>query len=231
MKYINTDAKGEYALSGAIFLDSGAKNDFSDFGSVLYGHHMEKNAMFGELGRFADKDFFDERAYGSLYFGGREHGLEFFAFLHVDAYDNDIFRKGITGEKESAAYLDMLMGRAIHTRDTVKVDPAKDRIILLTTCSSSTTNGRDVLAARITDGLFEDIFKLTENAGRTGILPAVDRIVSLWSAVPHWTFPLFPATIFLTAGIYGLITDKRRNPGYTPATEGKRLPGNGGNHE
>jgi len=42
-----------------------------------------------------------------------------------------------------------------------------DRIVLLSTCSAESTNGRDILVARITDGAFDDAFKQNEinNAG------------------------------------------------------------------
>ncbi|MCG4817374.1 class B sortase, partial [Collinsella aerofaciens] len=39
-KYVNTNALGEYSLSGAIFLDYTNRKDFQDFNSILYGHHM-----------------------------------------------------------------------------------------------------------------------------------------------------------------------------------------------
>jgi sortase B len=154
MKYVNMNAEGKYSLSGAIFLDCGSSADFSDFSSILYGHHMEKKTMFGEIGMFADRAYFDEREYGSLYYGGREHGLEFFAFLHVDAYDEEIFRTGITGEDEQEAYLGALISAATHTRGTGVT--ADDRIVLLSTCSSGTTNGRDILVGKITDTGGED---------------------------------------------------------------------------
>jgi sortase B len=209
MEYVNTNAKGNYSLSGAIFLDSGSEKDFSDFASVLYGHHMEKNAMFGELGRFADKDFFDARAYGSLYYGGVEHGLEFFAFLRADAYDGKVFRSGIVGGEESRAYLAMLLETAVHTRETGVT--AEDRIVLLSTCTASAaTNGRDILVGRITDEVYADGFKTAEGTKRQ--MPAADRLVSLWGLIPFWARPLLPALLLLAAAL-GLQSAKRRGRG------------------
>jgi len=71
MKYVNTNAEGGYSLSGSIFLDSGNSRDFSDFNSIIFGHHMEKQTMFGEIGLFSDKGYFDARPYGNLYYAGR----------------------------------------------------------------------------------------------------------------------------------------------------------------
>jgi len=117
MKYVNTNAEGLYSLSGAIFLDCAASPDFSGFNSILYGHHMEKKAMFGEIGSFADRDMFDTRRYGNLYFGGKDHGIEFFAFVHTDAYDSTVFTAIVAGEQARQAYLNNLLAKAIHKRD------------------------------------------------------------------------------------------------------------------
>jgi len=172
IKYVNTNALGKYSLSGAIFLDARCKKDFSDFSSILYGHHMQRNAMFGEIGSFVDKEFFTARQYGMLYYDGQEHGLEFFAFLRCDAYDAEVFRTNIGGREAQEAYVDLLLGIAIHTRN-IKV-AADDRIVLLSTCSSSTTNARDILVGKITDEVYEDTFKTTE----TGNALTVDRQLS-----------------------------------------------------
>ena len=153
MKYINTNAEGLYSLSGAIFLDYNNSKHFSDFNSILYGHHMAKKKMFGEIGNFSDKAIFDSHKYGNLYFDEKDHGLEFFAFVHADAYDSSIFSANV-GEDARQKYLDNLLGKAVYTRD-IGVG-AGDHIVLLSTCSSGSTNGRDILAARITDETFEE---------------------------------------------------------------------------
>jgi sortase B len=207
MKYVNTNAMGNYSLSGAIFLDNNCKRDFSDFSSILYGHHMEKNAMFGELGQFANKKYFDDRKYGSLYYDGRDHGIEFFAFLHVDAYDGKVFRTGITGESAQREYLAMLLERAMHTRETdVTIN---DRFVLLATCSSGTTNGRDILVGRITDELYEDAFMTTETTGAPRI-PGTDGLVSLWELIPLWAKLAAAAALLLTAAL--ALDHMRRRP-------------------
>ena len=182
MKYVNTGAEGSYSLSGSIFLDCENSRDFSDFNSILFGHHMEKQTMFGEIGLFSDKGYFDARPYGNLYYAGRDHGLEFFAFVHTDAYDSSVFAAGVTG-REQQAYLDGLLEKAAFTRDIgVTVN---DRIVLLSTCSSDSTNGRDILVARITHKLFNDAFKTTE-INNTGTQPAADGQRSVWANIPAW---------------------------------------------
>jgi sortase B len=183
MKYVNTSAEGTYSLSGAIFLDSAASPDFTDFNSILYGHHMEKKAMFGEIGLFADRGYFTARRYGLLYYDGKEHGIEFFAFLHADAYDGSVFKAKVTGKEAQEAYLANLLEMSPHVRKDVTVT-TDDRLILLSTCSSSSTNGRDILVGKITDERYEDTFQTEETGG--AVLPAVDSLPGLWALLPLW---------------------------------------------
>ena len=183
MKYINTNAAGRYSLSGAIFLDYRSSTDFSDFSSILYGHHMDKNAMFGEIEYFTDKQYFEARKYGMLYYNGQEHGLEIFAFIHTSAYDEDVFRTKITGKEAQQKYLDTILSKTVHTRD-IQVT-ADDRIVLLSTCSASTTNGRDILVARITEDTYENRFK-TNETDKKGNIFAVDGLPGIWMQIPFW---------------------------------------------
>jgi sortase B len=161
MKYVNTDAEGRYSLSGSIFLDKGSSRDFSDFSSILYGHHMEDQVMFGEISSFIDRAYFYAREYGALYYDGRWHGLQFFAFLRADAYDGSVFRVKIEGREERQAYLDKLRNMADYTRAIdVTTD---DHIVLLSTCSPTPTNGRDILVGKITDEVMDDPFAIIDD--------------------------------------------------------------------
>ena len=159
MKYVDTNAEGQYSLSGSIFLDCNNSRHFDDFNSILYGHHMAKRVMFGEIGDFREKNMFDAHRYGSLYFNEKDHGIEFFAYIHTDAYDTSVFVAGVN-EDERQGYLDNLLRGAMYKRDIGVT--SEDQIVLLSTCSSSSTNGRDVLAGRLTGETYEDPFLKTK---------------------------------------------------------------------
>ena len=162
--YVNTTVTGEYKLSGSIFLDYQNSNSFSDFNSIIFGHHMEKHAMFGEIGEFQEESYFDAHPYGRLYYEGKEHGIEFFAFLEADAYDQKIYLPGVSDEEEKSAYLDNLLSTARYTRE-IPVSTS-DHIVLLSTCSSVSTNGRHILAGKITNEAFGDPFEEQEQKER-----------------------------------------------------------------
>ena len=181
VKYVNCDAQGKHSLAGALFLDANSARSFSDFSSIIYGHHMEKQTMFGEIGLFSDKSYFDERRYGTLYYEGREHGLELFAFIHTDAYNRAFYRTGITDRAASEAYLGLLLREAAHTRRDVAVT-AQDKIILMSTCSGVTTNGRDILIGKITHEIHSNPFHTKTKDPH----PVIDKLAGLWAGLPVW---------------------------------------------
>lgn len=209
-KYVNTNALGEYSLSGAIFLDYTNRKDFQDFNSILYGHHMEKQTMFGELGSFSDKSFFDSHKYGNLYYDGKDHGLEFFTFIKTDAYDGSVFTPHIQGEEAQQAYLISLLDKALYTRGIGVTE--EDHILLLTTCSSDATNGRDILAAKITKESYINTFDEEKSSNANTV--SVDRQVSLWTRLPQWlqiTLPVILLILFMIAVYYKLRRKRRKH--------------------
>ncbi|MCL2438543.1 MAG: class B sortase [Coriobacteriia bacterium] len=154
--YLNHNAKGEWSLAGAIFLDVENDRNFTDFNHIIHGHHMDQGAMFGNIDLFVDPDFFESRKYGNLFFNDRDHGLEFFAFIETSGYNWQVFNPAVTGRENQVAYLDMLYEIATHSRDIGVT--ADDRIALLATCTNEFTNGRHLLVAKIHDTPFPNPF-------------------------------------------------------------------------
>lgn len=155
-KYVNTDAEGKFALSGSIFLDYRNDKAFGDINNILYGHHMEKKMMFGEVESFLDAAFFEEHPYGAVFYEGTWHGIEFFAFLHADAYDPVLYHAGIQGDDGRQKYLTYIKEHAVNFRELDQ--KPEDSYISLSTCASDSTNGRHILVGRITDKPEKDPF-------------------------------------------------------------------------
>ena len=97
-KYMNTDAEGNYSLSGSIFLHAENNPHFTDFNNIIYGHHMEKHMMFGDIGEFTNQNFFNKHHYGNLYYDGINHGIEFITIMQLDAYNERAFNVCISEE-------------------------------------------------------------------------------------------------------------------------------------
>ena len=152
--YMNTDAEGKYSLSGSIFLHCANKPDFSDFNNMIYGHHMEKHKMFGDVGMFTDKTYFEKHPYGNLFFDGKDHGVEFYALIQADAYNERIFSICPDDPKAKQAYLQEILDNALYKRNFEITQ--NDHLVLLITCTSELTNGRNILVGKLSDQIYPE---------------------------------------------------------------------------
>lgn len=144
--YMNTRPDKTFGLSGSLFLDCKNKRDFSDFNTIIYGHHMAHHAMFGDLDRFRKATYFKKLRRASVYYNGANHRLTLFAFLTVNAYDGAVYQiASDTGTKQ--AYLDMIKEKAMRYRD-IGVTP-DDHIVVMSTCMTDKTDGRYILVGKI----------------------------------------------------------------------------------
>jgi sortase B len=151
IEYLNLDIYGKFSLSGCIFLDYRNQSDFSDNYSVIYGHHMAGDVMFGELPYFLGASYFQEHTTGTLFLPERTCEIEWFASLEADAFDEYMF--GFVGEdayRSSSQMQNLLTNireKASQYRDIGVT--TSDHLIALSTCSEAATNGRTLLIGRI----------------------------------------------------------------------------------
>lgn len=148
-KYVQTDPKGNYSMTGSLFLDYRNSPQFNDFNSIIYGHDMAKEAMFGGLNKYAKKKYFNKHLYGSLYYGEKTYGLEVFSYFSTDAYDQQIYAPAIEDTDLKNNYLNRIKDISLSYRD-ISINE-NDHIILFSTCTSDMTNGRNLLVLKITD--------------------------------------------------------------------------------
>lgn len=161
--YLNHDAKGNASLTGSLFLDKHNKPDFSDPLSIVYGHHMQVDLMFGPLSNFLKGAYFDEHEYGNLHSVDGDRGLDIIACVKADAYDSDVFRVNFSDVGGFGAYLDQMVSRAENSRPMALGED--DNVLLLATCSSEATNARTVLLAKVCDETFDNPFAEAVNVG------------------------------------------------------------------
>lgn len=147
MEYVNKDVYGEFALSGSIFLDSENARDLSDPYTLVYGHHMDNGAMFGDVVEFVNAEYFAEHTSGTFYLPEATYSIEIFACLEVDAFDSVIYSPASQPEGDISRLLDYVDGKAVQSRD-IGVAP-EDQVIGLSTCSDTETNGRVVIFGRL----------------------------------------------------------------------------------
>jgi sortase B len=149
LEYINKDVYGEFSLSGSVFLDYRNANDFSDYYSLIYAHHMEGKVMFGELPEFQEEKYFKTHTGGTLCTPDQIFTITWFACIYTDAYDIKIFKPtSYETEEDKEELLSYLKENAVQYRELDDLT-IENQIIALSTCSDATTNGRVVLFGRL----------------------------------------------------------------------------------
>lgn len=146
MEYVNKDVYGDFALSGSIFMDSDNARDLSDAYTLVYGHHMDNGAMFGDVVEFVNTDYFESHPSGTLYLPDATYTIEIFACVQVDAFDSMIYDP-LAQNGDVSELLNYVDEIAVQSR-YIGVQPT-DKVIGLSTCAEAETNGRVVIFGRL----------------------------------------------------------------------------------
>lgn len=149
LTYINTDVYGKFALAGSIFLDSRNDGSFKEPYSLLYGHYMEYNKMFGDLSLYKDEAFFKENQTGTLLLPDRVYNLEIYACIIVPSSEESIFNPGrwqgdIDDLQQFVEKNALYLNKDAIEESTEDVEP---QLLALTTCTAEFTDARTVVLA------------------------------------------------------------------------------------
>ncbi|MCD8025926.1 MAG: class B sortase [Clostridiales bacterium] len=136
--YLDHDVYKSYSYSGAIYSQVCNSLDYSDRVTVLYGHNMASGAMFANLHKFADADFFDSHKYFYVYTPDRKLTYE---VVSAFTYDNRHIMNSFdfSDDEVFEDYLDMILNpRSVskNVREDVELS-TDDNILTLSTCTSS----------------------------------------------------------------------------------------------
>lgn len=142
--YLNMDPYDEFQLSGSIFLDYRNARDLTDPFSMIYGHHMDHNSMFGALDLYADEAYFEDHKVGWIATEQGVYQLNMFAVAWGMGDDWIIFNpEGKTAED----VMPYIQEHSVIYRDYV---PGK-RIVALSTCAGETDLSRLIVFGMLGD--------------------------------------------------------------------------------
>lgn len=136
--YLNHTMEGEEGLPGSIYTESLNKQDFSDKNTVIYGHNMKDETMFGSLKYYMDPTYMKQHEQIEIY--TPEHSYTYRIFAAV-TYDNRHILKSFDFHEDDQyqQFLDSLsqvrnMSSYINSEIPVTTE---DRILTLSTCNSN----------------------------------------------------------------------------------------------
>lgn len=207
MDYINRDFYGKSSLTGSIYLNSDNSPDFSQPYNLIYGHHMDNGAMFGDIDKFASEEYLKSHTLGILMTPTGNYDLYIFACMQTDAYNDTIYFKDTENEK---AYGELFEHISKNSLVYIPQENIPQKIIAMSTCAETGTFGRTVIFAKAisrTDTISKEEVhpqvKRTAKGHNTvtehwAVLNLVCVILTLLTLFPlHYTFAKYNQLIFV----------------------------------
>lgn len=118
---------------------------------VIYGHHMNNGSMFADLCNYEKQDFYE--SHKTIRFDTMEDfgTYEIIAVFKTVAYSEDGFKyyHFVDADSETAFDDYIAQCKALSLYDTGVTAELGDRLITLSTCEYSRTNGRMVVVAKL----------------------------------------------------------------------------------
>lgn len=149
--YLRRLTDGSYNPSGSIFMDFRNAADLSDLNSLIYGHNMTNDTMFGSLVEYKDQDYYD--AHPELWILTAEcaYRIDLIAGL-VTRSDSDIYTIFETPEALEE-HLQSIVKDSTFVADR-DLDSVK-RIVTLSTCSYEYNTARYVVVGSMVPIAYE----------------------------------------------------------------------------
>ena len=134
-----------YSYYGSVFLEQSSSPDLTDFNTILYGHNMGDENIFGSLKHYDDPDYWEEHPYVYIVDDRGVHRYEIFAayeasirsIVYALEFDNDLRERFIAAATEHSVI------------DTGITPEITNRILTLSTCTGYTKDTRWVVQARL----------------------------------------------------------------------------------
>lgn len=139
--YLRRLIDGTYNQAGTLFMDYKNSSDFHDYNTIIYGHNMKNDSMFGTLTNYEKQDYYNEHREMVLFTEDKNYKIELFAG-YTTSSESDIYTYPKTSSSNEKIINNALKKSTFDS--DVKV-LSEDKIIILSTCSYSFENARYVL--------------------------------------------------------------------------------------
>lgn len=150
--YLKYNMNKEPEFAGCIYTENYNSKDFEDPNTVIYGHNMRNDSMFGSLHDFEDSKFFEKNKFVFIYTPDKVMTYRIFAAYEYD--DRHILGTFDFSDKEVYdKYLKSIYEvntMVSNYRKDVKVT-SEDKIITLSTCASGKPESRYLVQAVLED--------------------------------------------------------------------------------
>ena len=145
-RYLHADINKKYSVSGSIFMDYRNNADFSDFNTIVYGHHMHDGSMFKSLrGYTKENDYYKDHKTLELITPDKKYHLEIIS-SYITPATSDAYKYSFINEAEKQVFIDnAVMKSKISTGVTATTS---DKIVTLSTCAYDYDEARYVVVCK-----------------------------------------------------------------------------------
>lgn len=143
--YLSKNINKEDLSSGSIVLDY-RNNSFNDKNTIIYGHCMKNNTMFGQLKNYTNEAFFHENKYIYIFTrDGETLKYEIFSVYLTDITE-DYLKTTFEDEEEYLQFINDKKNKSLFNSDVEL--KSNDKIVTLSTCSFEYENARLVVMGK-----------------------------------------------------------------------------------
>lgn len=140
--YLNRLFDHKKNASGSIFMDYENTKNFSDFHSIIYGHHMKNGSMFADIEKYKTQEFYDTHPTGKLITPDGNYLIHFISGYTANVKE-DAWNLYFPDENAKQLWIESSIQKSDFKAQYTPT--SQDTYITLSTCSYVFDNARYVL--------------------------------------------------------------------------------------
>lgn len=132
--YLNHGFDRTYSELGSIFVSSEVNSEFKDIHTLIYGHYVSRDQLFGELSNYEGKSYYDQHKRIYIYMPDKTLAFDIYGVQRISS-TGTIYNETFTeASKEYEDWLKESIDNSLYS--TGLIPTSKDQTITLSTCSS-----------------------------------------------------------------------------------------------
>ena len=147
--YLRKNIYKKYSVFGTPYIDENCDMENGN-NLIIYGHHINGNKMFGELENYKNEEYYNKHKFIKFYTLNEKAEYEIISVFKTTVYNDKCFKYyqyyNLEDEREFETFINKCKELSLY--DTQKIAKYGDKLLTLSTCEYSQSNGRLVVVAR-----------------------------------------------------------------------------------